>query len=125
MRFFQFRLPSVLALVLISYPLVSRADQTPTDQHNAVPTASIHYDTINQAQQLVEVTNSDVLVNEQQVDQMEPIQIDPTPIDIIGIDQPIGSPDPTPSAITPEPSSMALLATGLLLGGIVWMRERS
>ena len=136
MRFFQFRLPSVLALLLLSCPLVSRADQTQLDSPVPVQTASPEDVTVIQPTQQIELTDADILVTAQPVEQQQntdltPIDIDPTPINIdpTPIDGPtpinIGTGDPSPTAVTPEPSSMVLLATGLLLGGLMWTYERS
>lgn len=127
MRFFQSRLPFLLAFVLVSCPLVTRADQS--DQTASTQPAADSFMTQSSAQQLVDMNGDQALFTAQQVDQTQTAtltqsEMTDAPIDTVGVEQPVDTTGST-TAVTPEPSSMVLLATGLLLGGLAWTYQRS
>ncbi len=127
-------LPVFLALSVLVSPLALRADQAqPTQSDTAQQATQVSYQDL-QIDSSTTVDDTALLISSQDLD-TSPIIIQPIdiqPIDIQPIDiEPIGQPTqlpidaPVDAAVTPEPSGVVLLATGVLCGMLFWMRRRS
>ena len=122
-------LPVFLALFVLVSPLALRADQAqPTQSDTARQATQVSYQDL-QTDSSTTVDDTALLISSQDLD-TSPIIIQPIDIQPIDI-EPIGQPTqlpidaPVDAAVTPEPSGVVLLATGVLCGTLFWMRRRS